>query len=150
MPCESKPEWGENDPTRRFVNLKAEFYQALADAFERDLVEGLTDETTIGQLAGLLYGIDSRGRMKIESKEKARERGVPSPDRADALMLALCKPRQKFEYYSARDLPRLRSGSGERGALDDDDRPRGALRGRRFWDAWAPGTLGQLRGKGAW
>jgi hypothetical protein len=31
--------------------------------------------------------------MKIESKEKARERGVPSPDRADALMLALGEPR---------------------------------------------------------
>jgi hypothetical protein len=28
-------------------------------------------------------------RMKIESKEKARERGVPSLDRAEALMLAL-------------------------------------------------------------
>ena len=138
MPCESNPRLGENDPGRRFVNLKAGFYQTLADAFERDQVEGLTDETTIGQLAGLLYELDSHGRMKIESKEKARERGVPSPDRADALMLALCKPRQKFEYYSARDLPRLRSGSGaERRALDDDDpRPRGALRGRRFWDGW--------------
>jgi hypothetical protein len=37
MPCESKPQLGENDPARRFVNLKACFYQALADAFERDL-----------------------------------------------------------------------------------------------------------------
>jgi hypothetical protein len=60
-------------------------------AFERDQVEGLFDETTIGQLAGLLYEFDSHGRMKIESKDNARERGVPSPDRADALMLALCK-----------------------------------------------------------
>ena len=138
MSCESNPRLGENDPGRSFVNLRAEFYQTLADAFERDQVEGLIDETTIGQLAGLLYELDSHGRMKIESKEKARERGVPSPDRADALMLALCKPRQKFEYYSARDLPRLRSGSGaERRTLDDDDpRPRGALRGRRFWDGW--------------
>jgi phage terminase large subunit len=92
MPCESKPRWGENDPARRFVNLRACYFQALADAFERDQVEGLTDETTIGQLAGLLYEFDSQGRIKIESKEKARERGVPSPDRADALMLALCKP----------------------------------------------------------
>ena len=91
MPCESIPRWGENDPARRFVNLRASFYQELADAFERDQVEGLIDETTIGQLAGLLYEFDSHGRMKIESKENARERGVPSPDRADALMLALCK-----------------------------------------------------------
>ena len=41
MPCESKPHMGENDPARRFVNLKACFYQTLADAFERDQVDGL-------------------------------------------------------------------------------------------------------------
>ena len=79
MPCESKPQWGENDPARRFVNLKASFYQALADAFEHDQIEGLTDEETIGQLAGLLYELDSQSRVKVESKEKARARGCPRP-----------------------------------------------------------------------
>jgi hypothetical protein len=74
MPCESNPRLGEDDPARRFVNLRAEFYQALADAFERDQVEGLTDETSIGQLAGLLYELDSQGRTKIQSKEGARTR----------------------------------------------------------------------------
>jgi phage terminase large subunit len=110
MACESKPQWGENDPARRFVNLKASFYQELADAFERDQVEGLTDETTIGQLAGLRYEIDSQGRMKIESKEKARERGVPSPDRAEALMLALGEAPREYAYtpaYAARDRGRF-------------------------------------------
>jgi phage terminase large subunit len=148
MPCESKPEWGENDPARRFVNLRACYYQALADAFERDQVEGLTDETTIGQLAGMLYEFDSQGRMKIESKEKARERGVPSPDRADALMLALCKPYQKLEFYSVRDLERRRSRSSELASranhpffgfadLGDDD-------GDDKRDPWA-GWCGKLR-----
>ena len=56
------------------------------------------DEETIGQLSNILYEVDSQGRMKIESKEDARKRGVTSPDRADALMLALCKPYEKFEY----------------------------------------------------
>jgi hypothetical protein len=89
MPCPTRPHMGENDPARRFVNLKACFYQALADAFERDQVQGLLDEETIGQLSGLLYELDSQGRIRIEAKEKARARGVPSPDRADALMLAI-------------------------------------------------------------
>jgi len=101
--CESKPELGENDLARRFVNLKACFYQVLADAFERDQVEGLLDEATMGQLAGILYEFDSHGRMKIESKEQARARGVPSPDRAEALMLALGQLPWKFEY-DLRDL----------------------------------------------
>jgi len=89
MPCQSIPHMGENDPAHRFVNLKACFYKALADAFERDQVQGLIDEETIGQLAGLLYELDSQGRIRMEAKEKARARGVPSPDCADALMLAI-------------------------------------------------------------
>jgi hypothetical protein len=147
MPCESKPRFGENDPARRFLNLKACFYQALADTFEHDQIEGLTDETTIGQLAGLLTEFDSHGRMKIESKEDARKRGVPSPDRAEALMLALCKPPQKFEYYSVRDLPRLKSNFDKRHD-DDDDSP---LRSRRgFWDAFAKGGLARQFGRGGY
>jgi len=138
--CESKPQLRERDPAQRFVNEKARFYQELADALERDRVEGLQDDATIGQLAGIVYEIDPQGRIKIESKERARERGVSSPDRAEALMLALCKPPQKFEYYSARDLPHLRPSSEaeRRAARDaaDDYRPRGALRGRRFWDGF--------------
>src|SRR6202166_1829616 len=76
-----------------FANQKAQFYQTLADAFEHDQIDGLTDDETIGQLADIMYEHDSHGRMKIEPKEKARERGVRSPDRAEALMLALGKPR---------------------------------------------------------
>jgi phage terminase large subunit len=132
MGCESKPQLGENDPARRFVNLKACFYQALADAFELDQVEGLVDDATIGQLAGILYEFDSQGRVKIESKEQARTRGLPSPDRAEALMLALSQPPQKFEYYSIRDLPLQRSKFGEPPFEEDDYRPRAS---RRF-DGW--------------
>jgi hypothetical protein len=96
MAFENKPEMGENNPAQRFVNLKAHYYQTLADLFERDQIEGLTDETTMGQLASLLDETDSRGRMKIESKEKARARGIASPDSAKALMLALGKPFQRL------------------------------------------------------
>jgi len=137
MACESSPQLGENDPARRVVNLKACFYQELADAFERGHIEGLADEATIGQLAGLLYELDSQGRMKVESKEKARARGVPSPDRAEALMLALCKPRPEYAFYSSRDLPRLRQDSGENPFDEDDYR---SPRSRR-WDGWEGGSL---------
>jgi hypothetical protein len=103
LPCESQPQLTEADPARRFVNLKACFYQSLADKLERNQVEGLTDEATIGQLAGLLFEFDAHGRMKIESKENARKRGVSSPDRAEALMLALGKrPELRFPFLDAR------------------------------------------------
>ena len=151
MPCESRPQMGENDPARRFVNLKACFYQTLADAIERDLVNGLMDEETIGQLSGILYELDSQGRMKIEAKEKARARGVPSPDRAEALMLALCKPPPKYEYTPA--LPQQRAADHLDGGpeLDDfisDFRPR---RPREF-GMLPQGALARYfrRNRGAW
>jgi len=123
MPCESKPNWGENDPSKRFVNLKACMYQTVADGFERNQVEGLTDETTIGQLAGLLTEFDLRGRMRIEPKENARKRGVPSPDRAEALMLALGQPPIVFEFYTSRDLGRFAGRSRNLSQADLEENP---------------------------
>lgn len=73
---------------RRFANLRAELYWRLRTWFEDDDVAGLTDETTIGQLASIHYAHDNRGRVQIEKKEDAKKRGVDSPDRAEALMLA--------------------------------------------------------------
>jgi hypothetical protein len=51
-------------------------------------VAGLTDQTTISQLASIRYEHDARGRVVIEPKAKARDRGVRSPDRAEECMLA--------------------------------------------------------------
>ena len=65
MSCDSRPEMAKTNPAERFANLKAHYYQTLADLLERDEIEGLTDETTIAQLASLVYEIDSQGRMKI-------------------------------------------------------------------------------------
>lgn len=74
--------------TERFANAKAEYYWALRERAQGGALGGLSDERTIAQLAGLRYEHDARGRVKIESKDDARKRGVKSPDRAEALMLA--------------------------------------------------------------
>lgn len=158
MACESKPNRDVNDPARRFVNQKACNYQELADAFEKDQVDGLTDEKTIGQLAGILYEIDSQGRMKIESKEQARARGFLSPDRAEALMLALCKPPQKYEYIPVRDLYRLSAASARSGQLrspdvpdltEDDDNDISRFRRNRL-EGFAPGSIARFLRRGGW
>lgn len=72
----------------RFKLLKAEFYWALRERFEQGRITGLLDETTLAQLAGIRYEHIATGQVKIESKDDARARGVKSPDRAEALMLA--------------------------------------------------------------
>jgi phage terminase large subunit len=105
MSCDSRPEMANRNPAERFTNLKAQYYQTLADLLERDEIEGLTDETTVAQLSGLVYEIDAQGRMKIGSKEEAKAHGIVSPDRAEALMLALGKPSERvFTIYMIRDM----------------------------------------------
>jgi hypothetical protein len=136
VPCENKPELREQNPNSRFTNEKARFYQNLADAFERDEIDGLTDDETIGQLAGIRYEVDGRGRIKIEPKERARARGVPSPDRAEALMLALGEAPRLYEFISIRDFerPKLR-GQAARDAYEDqmNDYRRFGLGTSRRW-----------------
>lgn len=75
------------DP-ERYANLKAELYWGLRLRAAAGDFTGLTDDRAISQLAGIRYRHDARGRVVIESKEDARKRGVKSPDRAEAIMLA--------------------------------------------------------------
>ena len=86
-----------DDPTR-YSNLKAEAYWGLRMWLASDTpgsqVSGLRDEVLQGQLAGIRYKTNARGQIVIESKEEAAKRGVPSPDRAEAMMLAFARPRQ--------------------------------------------------------
>jgi hypothetical protein len=51
-------------------------------------VSGLTDELALMQLAAIPYQINPRGLIEIESKDDLLKRGIKSPDRAEAIMLA--------------------------------------------------------------
>jgi len=91
-----------SDPPK-YANLKAEFYWQLRMRFQDGDVAGIRDERTIGQLAGILYRHDARGRITIESKEDARKRGVKSPDRAEAVMLAFASSALGWRMVSDDD-----------------------------------------------
>ena len=47
----------------------------------------LDDETLINQLVNRRYSVIKSGKLNLESKAECRARGIPSPDRADALVL---------------------------------------------------------------
>lgn len=74
--------------TEKYADLKSEFYWGLRLRISQGDFCGLTDDKTIGQLAGIRWKANSRGQVEVESKDKARERGVRSPDRAESIMLA--------------------------------------------------------------
>lgn len=73
-----------------YVNLNIQAWYYFRQSLERGEVcfpDGL-DELTRRQLTTRLLDWDSRGRLKCESKEDMRKRGLSSPDRADALIMA--------------------------------------------------------------
>jgi phage terminase large subunit len=72
----------------KFLNKKAEIYWGFRMRAEAGDLAGLVDERAIVQLIGIRYSHNSRGQVVIESKEDARKRGVKSPDRAEAIILA--------------------------------------------------------------
>ena len=75
-----------------FANLRAEGYWHLRDLFSTGQINIPQDNQLMGELAAMRYSYDSRGRIQIESKDSMRQRGLPSPDKADALMLAFLEP----------------------------------------------------------
>jgi hypothetical protein len=73
----------------KFYNRRAEIFWQLRESLERgelDLDEA--DETLAAQLTTIKYWINGRGQIQLESKEDMEERGVPSPDKADAAVMS--------------------------------------------------------------
>jgi len=80
------------DP-EKYANRKAELDWGLRQRIQDGDLADLTDERTIAQLAAIRYRHNARGQIVIESKEELRKRGVKSPDRAEAVMLAFITKR---------------------------------------------------------
>ncbi len=71
-----------------FANLRAEGYWRLRELFSSSRISIPLDNQLMGELAAMRYSYDSRCRILIESKDSMRQRVLPSPDKADDLMLA--------------------------------------------------------------
>lgn len=65
-----------------------EAWAHLRDLLEEGQVQLINDEDLVGQLSTRKYRITSKGRIKLEPKEEMKRRGLRSPDRADAVVLA--------------------------------------------------------------
>jgi hypothetical protein len=86
--------------TEQFFNAKAEAYFRLRDMHRDNYIShlpGAVDEDVKAQLSAVEYRELSRGQIQVEPKEDARKRGIPSPDRAEAEVLAFCRcvPREQ-------------------------------------------------------
>lgn len=74
--------------SEHFVNARSEWWWALRERFEAgDIDIDPADDDLAAQLGSIRYRYTARGQVQIESKDELRKRSLPSPDRADALML---------------------------------------------------------------
>lgn len=84
---------GADDP-EAYVNRRAELWWRVRERFERgDIDIDPLDEDLAAELVSIHYKRTSAGKIQIESKDEAKRRGVASPNRADALMLADAMPK---------------------------------------------------------
>ncbi len=81
---------GASSPLRETVcaNRRAEGYWQLRQRFARRAIRIPRDLELIAELSSLRYRFNSRGLVLMESKDDIKRRGLPSPDKADALMMA--------------------------------------------------------------
>ena len=92
-----------NDP-EMFFNLRAEMFWALRERFVDGSIQIPNDEELKGQLASIKYKYTPKGQVQIESKEDMKKRGLPSPDKADAVALSFLKAKPKpnlIDFMSA-------------------------------------------------
>lgn len=73
----------------RFGNRRAEVYWEFAERLAAGEVDlDPQDDILASQLQSIKWKTDSRGKIFMESKDDMRKRGLPSPDRADAAVMA--------------------------------------------------------------
>jgi phage terminase large subunit len=75
----------------RVRNILQDHFSAIVQGKE-PIVQLPNDSKLISQLTTRKYRIDSRGRIALERKDDMKRRGLSSPDRADAVVLAFYEP----------------------------------------------------------
>lgn len=71
----------------RYMRLRDELWWKAREWFESRAVTMPRDDALISELVSPKYKLESSGKIKIESKDDMKKRGVRSPNKADALCL---------------------------------------------------------------
>ncbi len=90
------------DP-ERFCRLRDQLWWTMRERFQAGTISIPNDDALIGELTTIKYNFSksAKERIKIESKQELRDRGLSSPNKADALCLS--------EYALRFVGPRVRS-----------------------------------------
>jgi hypothetical protein len=81
---------------KNYLNLRAELWFAIKDWLVLRNCRLPNDDELVSELAAPSYKYTSTGKIKIESKDEMKKRGVKSPDKADALALTMASSAASF------------------------------------------------------
>lgn len=83
--------FGGKPSSTAYKNKRAEMWDALRAWLEAGgSIPNITELKS--EMASVTYAFDAAGRMVLEPKDELKERGLPSPDLADALALTFAHP----------------------------------------------------------
>ena len=120
---------GASDDPQRFRNWRAAAFWGLREAMEKGEVSLPDDDELRADLSALRYQFNADGRIQIEGKDDCRKRLGHSPDRADAVVLALAKVGASVHVdltgFGAAIKDTMTEGETW-GSLDPDGRPASA------------------------
>lgn len=74
-----------------YADFTAYLWATVRDMLQDGVLELPNNNEMVGQLTARKYAINSSGKIKLESKDDMKKRGVKSPDIADAITLS-CYP----------------------------------------------------------
>jgi hypothetical protein len=80
----------------KYYNLRAELWWEFRDWLQAGIGSLPDDEDLLAQASSIKYKFHSSGKLMVEKKEDLKKRGLPSPDRADALCLTFYQPKLLF------------------------------------------------------
>jgi hypothetical protein len=76
---------------RHHADISTYMWAQVREQMQEKFLNLPDDPELVAQFSARKYFIHSSGKLKLESKDKMKERGIKSPDRADAVSLA-CLP----------------------------------------------------------
>lgn len=82
----------------KYFNKRAEMWGEMKAWLAEPPVQIHDDDDLEMDLCGLHYSYDSLGRLKLESKEEAKKRGIKSPDAGDSLALTFAMPVNENDF----------------------------------------------------
>lgn len=90
----------------KYADQSTEQWATLGDLIKADQAFGpvFKNKNVLGQLTRRKYRIGSDGRMKLESKDEMKKRGLKSPDWGDALAMAFAPVKRGRAKIRARSL----------------------------------------------